>query len=375
MKLPFMASPLRSGRALLLATLTFAALPGCGDDTSDPSTLSVEERQQFEQRIAELESSVAQMEAELEKHRTDSVASQHEKEALTAQIGTLQEQLAEARALLASQDWDGVLVKLDAARAEITTLQARIGNMAGQMQLTAALRFGTQAFALDQTYTLANGEKVSFTELRYWLSNLKLLKEDGSAVAIPDSYYLMELIKEQDVAEASQPNDPTAPRVTLPANRREQITALSVPAGVYTGIELSVGVDPYYNDNLSRQAGELHLFKNMASVTWMWFTSYIFTKTKGSYVATSGGTGTFTWDTGTNSNFRTTRLAFPAPVTLNAQKHLNLALNVDVSKLFDSLSPSSVSTIGAAQAGPRETVSDGFKNMFSLVSAESALQW
>jgi hypothetical protein len=137
----------------------------------------------------------------------------------------------------------------------------------------------------------------------------------------------------------------------------------------------SAGVDPYYNDNLSRQAGELHLLKNMASVSWMWFTSYIFTKTKGTFTTANGTTGTFAWDTGTNSNFRTTRLSFPRPVTVNAQKHLNVALNADVSKLFEALSPSAQPAIGAAHAGPRETLSDGFKAMFSMVSAESALQW
>ncbi|SEU23265.1 ABC transporter C-terminal domain-containing protein [Stigmatella erecta] len=372
MTISFMASPFRSGRALLLAALTFAALPGCGDDASDPTTLSAEERQQFEQRISELEASVAALEAQLAK---DATASEREKQALTTQIGTLQEELAEARALLASQDWDGVLVKLDAARAEIASLQGRMANFAGQVQLTAALRFGGQPFALDQSYTLASGEKITFTELRYWLSNVKFVREDGTGVAIPASYYLMEHIKEQDVAEASQPNDPTAPRVTLPANRREQVSAITVPAGTYTSIEFSVGVDPYYNDNLSRQAGELHLFKNMASVTWMWFTSYIFTKTKGTFTAADGSTGTFAWDTGTNSNFRTTRLAFPSPVTVNAQKHLKVALNAEVSKLFETLSPSAMPTIGAAHAAPRETLSTGFKNMFSMVSAENALQW
>jgi hypothetical protein len=366
MLFPFLPSPRRSGRALLLAALTLAALPGCGDESSGLAPPSAEERHQFEQRIAELEASIAGLEAQLAQ---DASSSEREKQTLTAQLGTLQEQFAEARALLNSQDWDGVLVKLDAARAEIAALQARMAHLAGQVQLTAALRFGGQPFELEQTYTLASGEKLTFTEVRYWLSNLKFLQEDGSAVAIPASYYLMENIQEQPVAEAS------APDAVLPAHRREQVNALSVPAGTYTGIEFSVGVDPYHNDNLSRQAGELHLLKNMASVSWMWFTSYIFTKTKGTFTTANGTTGTFAWDTGTNSNFRTTRLSFPRPVTVNAQKHLNVALNADVSKLFEALSPSAQPAIGAAHAGPRETLSDGFKAMFSMVSAESALQW
>ncbi|WNG48379.1 hypothetical protein F0U60_32825 [Archangium minus] len=365
-----------AGRAIALALMTLAVVPACGENTVEappPTSMSSEERQRLEQHIAELEAEVAEMKAELEKHHQDAAASEQALKEMEAQVSQLTEELAEARALLESQDWDGVLVKLEAARAELASLQARVATLPGHLQLTATLRFGNQPFVLDQPFTLPSGEQISFTELRYWLSNIKLLKQDGTSVALPGSYHLMELIKEQPLPPEFQPTDGRPP-VVLPANRREQVRLEFVPAGVYTGIELSVGVDPYYNDNLSRQAGELHLGKNMVDITWNWFTSYIFTKTKGTYVSADNRSGAFAWETGGNSNFRTTKLAFSAPVTLNAQKHVSVSLNADVARLFDTLLPSTTPRIGATSA-EGATVSDGFATMFSLSATEISSQW
>lgn len=367
---PPMPSSSSFGRALLLAAFTLLAVPACGE--SEPSDISAEEKQQLEQRVSELEGQVRALEAQVAQQQQDAAASQQEKEALTAQINTLRVDLAEARELLATQDWQGVLVRLDAARAEIAALESRIASLDGSLELTAALSFGNEPFELDQQYTLPSGEKLTFTEVRYWLSNIKFLKQDGSAVAVPGSYYLMEIKKEQYVEGGSE-SGPVRP--SLPANRRELVNVAAVPAGVYTGIEFSIGVDPAYNDNLSLQAGELHTLRNMTTLTWMWFTSYIFTKTKGQYVAVDGSTDSFGWETGTNNDFRTTRQTFSTPVTVSAKKRLQVSLRADVAKLFTSLSPSTTPHINAGQADARATLSDGFKDMFSLVSVENPNRW
>ncbi|NOJ93623.1 hypothetical protein HMI51_11855 [Corallococcus coralloides] len=365
MTLPFPSSMPRFVRACVLSALTFTLVPACGEDTSpNPTTLSATERQELNQRISELEAEVTRLEGQLSEQQQQQGATEQEKQALSAEVGTLKQQLAEARELLASQDWDGVLVKLEAARGELERLKGVLAATDGALSLNAGLVFGGAPFALDQTFTTAGGDSLKFTELRYWLSNVKLRKQDGTKVALVNSYHLMEVIKAQSVEGTSSP-------VALPANRREQVDLVAVPAGVYTGIEFSVGVDPTYNDDLSRQAGELHVLKNMTSSTWMWFTSYIFTKTKGQYVKADGTSDTFAWETGTNADYRTVNLDFTAPVTVNSQKQVKVNLRADVAALFTSLSPRTTNTINANSATERATLSDGFKSMFSLASVEN----
>ncbi|ATB43343.1 hypothetical protein CYFUS_008823 [Cystobacter fuscus] len=362
----FLSSSSRYARALLVTAMTVLVVPACGGDNPSPP-LSTSERQELERQLAGMQSTIDELRAQLTRYEQDGAAAQQEKEQLTAQLADVQQQLAEARELLATQDWDGVLVKLDAANEQVRQLQARLAATHGDLTLNAALFFGGQPLALDTPYGPPEGE-LSFTELRYWLSNVRLQKQNGTQVALPDSYYLIEAIKEQPVLGI--PETGSGP-VMMPANRRERVQVPVVPAGIYTGITFSVGVDPTYNDNLSRQAGELHVLKNMANETWMWFTSYIFTKVKGQYVRADGSSAEFGWETGTNDDFRTVRHVFPAPVTVNAQKALIVNLRLDTARLFTGLHPTTQPLIGASNGVERATLSDNFANGFSLTSVEN----
>ncbi|WP_426745459.1 FlxA-like family protein [Myxococcus faecalis] len=354
------------GRALALTTFALLALPACGDD--GPTDAQVQEaenqRRQLEQQVGVLEAEITQLKAQLAQQAQDSSATQAQNQAMAAQLADISAQLTEARALLASQDWEGVYNQLNAARSELETLRAKLAATDGSLELNAAFVFGASPLALGETYTTAGGDSVSFSQVRYWLSNVTLLKQDGSTTALTDSYHLMEVINSQGVEGTVDP-------VSLPANRRESILARAVPAGHYTGIRFSIGVDPTYNDDLSRHAGELHLLKNMTSVSWMWFTSYIFTKAHGTFKPASGTQNNFTWDTGTNANYRTVELPFASAVTVNSQKRLAVNLKADVAKLLTSLNPGTTPSIGATQAGASATLSDNYASMFSVVSVEN----
>ncbi|WP_163786746.1 MbnP family protein [Myxococcus vastator] len=348
------------GRMLALTTVALLALPACGDDgaTDEQLQASEDQRRQLEQQVAELEAEVTRLEAQVAQQQQDSEAAQ-------AELADITLQLDEARELLASQDWEGVYQQLTQVRAELAALRAQLAATDGSLELNAAFVFGTSPFALGQTYTTAGGDTVTFSQVRYWLSNVTLLKQDGTTTALADSYHLMEVINAQELEGTSNP-------VTLPANRRERVQARAVPAGSYTGIRFSIGVDPSYNDDLSRQAGELHVLQNMASVSWMWFTSYIFTKTHGTYVTAEGTQGDFTWDTGTNANYRTVELPFPAAVTVNSQQHVAVNVQANVAALFTALSPRTTLSIGATQSAESATLSDNFAGMFSVVSVENS---
>ncbi|NVI96712.1 hypothetical protein HV824_01050 [Myxococcus sp. AM009] len=345
---------------LALTTVALLALPACGDDgaTTEQLQAAEDQRRQLAQQVTELEAEVTRLEAQLAQQQQDAEETQ-------AELADISQQLDEARALLASQDWEGVYQQLTQVRAELADLRAQLAAMEGSLELNAAFVFGTTPFALDQAYSTAGGDTVTFSQVRYWLSNVTLLKQGGTTAALADSYHLMEVINAQELEGTSNP-------VTLPANRRERVQARAVPAGTYTGIRFSIGVDPSFNDDLSRHSGELHVLQNMASVSWMWFTSYIFTKTHGTYLTAQGTQGVFTWDTGTNANYRTVELPFPTPVTVNAQKHLAVNVQANVETLFTALSPRTTPSIGATQSAESATLSDNFAGMFSLVSVENS---
>lgn len=345
---------------MALATMALLALPACGGDgaTDEQLQASEDQRRQLEQQVTELEAEVARLEAQVARQQQDAEAAQ-------AELADITQLLDEARELLETQDWDGVYQQLTQVRAELAALRTQLAAMDGRLELNAAFVFGTSPFALGQSYPVAGGGTVTLSQVRYWLSNVTLLKQDGTTTALTGSYHLMEVMNAQELEGTSNP-------VTIPANRRERVQAGAVPSGTYSGIRFSIGVDPTYNDDLSRHAGELHVLQNMASVSWMWFTSYIFTKTHGTYVTAQGTQGDFTWDTGTNANYRTVELPFSAAVTVNAQKRLAVNLQANVATLFTSLNPSTTPSIGATQSTESATLSDGFASMFSVVSVENA---
>ena len=61
----------------------------------------------------------------------------------------------------------------------------------GAINLTFDSQVAGEPFTLDQIYTI-NGESITINQLRYWVSNIVLINEAGEAVALPESYFLIE---------------------------------------------------------------------------------------------------------------------------------------------------------------------------------------
>src|SRR5690349_24707672 len=148
----FLSSSSRYARALLVAAMTVLVVPACGEDNPSPP-LSTSERQELEQRLAAMQATLDDLRAQLATHEQDSATARQEKEQLSAQLEDTRQQLAEARELLATQDWDGVLVKLDAANEQVRQLRERLAATSGNLELNAGLFFGDQPLALDTPYS------------------------------------------------------------------------------------------------------------------------------------------------------------------------------------------------------------------------------
>jgi len=106
------------------------------------------------------------------------------------------------------------------ARPPATQLDIEISHVAGDAPL-----------ALGSTVTTAAGEALTVSKLNYYLSNLRLLRADGSAWTVAndaktaDGYWLIDLAKPETLKFALN----------------------SAPAGEYSGMELLIGVDSARN--------------------------------------------------------------------------------------------------------------------------------
>ncbi|TAE47613.1 MAG: hypothetical protein EAZ89_17390 [Bacteroidetes bacterium] len=125
--------------------------------------------------------------------------------------------------------------------------------------------FDTKALELNTAtpYVSGSAEEITFTTFKYYISNVRLQKADGTEWAEPESYRLI------DLANAAS---------TL-------MTFDSVPEGEYTGITFTIGVDSLRNVS-GAQTGALSPSNEMF---WSWNSGYIFLKAEGNSPQASGG--------------------------------------------------------------------------------------
>lgn len=147
---------------------------------------------------------------------------------------------------------------------------------ASSMRLELEHTFGPANFALNTPYVSSGGDTLNFNLFRYYISNLVLVKTDGSEYAVPESYYLVDQ--------------------SVPTSRL--ITISNVPVADYKGFRFMLGVDSTRNVS-GNQVGALDPANNMF---WSWNTGYIFVKAEGTSPQSTGMGGSFSYHLG---GFRT----------------------------------------------------------------------
>ena len=180
---------------------------------------------------------------------------------------------------------------------------------------------GTKALALDgTTYATASGETFTVQKFKYYLSNLKFTKADGSTYAAPGEYHLI------DAARASSTD----------------FTVSNIPTGDYTGVSFVVGVDSTTTkgDPLAL-AGDLNPANAMY---WTWSSGHIFLKLEGT--ATSGGTANpiVCHVGGYRAPYSAIVTASPAlngTLLVRAGQSPKIQLSADVLRMFDGATPGS----------------------------------
>lgn len=206
------------------------------------------------------------------------------------------------------------------------------------------------------TYTNATGENYNITTFNYYISNIVLLNEDGSEYTVPkdDSYFL---IKEDDEATHT-------------------VELENVPAGNYTGIRFTVGVDSLKcTAPVEQRTGVLDPAAGGADMYWSWNSGYIFLKMEGT--STASAMGDFMYHIGgfggysaaTINNIKTITLTVPAGGKATVRKDItpDMHLLIDAKKVLDGSTNVSIAANSMVMFSDYSVnIANNYANMFKI---------
>jgi hypothetical protein len=231
---------------------------------------------------------------------------------------------------------------------KVTPNNPVVTEESGEVKFEFTSKVGNDNLILNtSTYTNAAGNTYKVTKFNYYITNIKLNKQDGGQFAETESYHLL---KQSD-----------------PATLTFDIS--DVPNGTYKSVTFMIGVDSTRNVS-GAQTGALDPANDMF---WSWNTGYIMLKMEGtSLQSTQPGnilqlhTGGFS---GANSVLRTVTLAFPADLVVNGN-HPHLHLSANLNKMFEGANLINFSTVSAVHMPGANAVklADNYQQMFTVTA-------
>ncbi len=227
----------------------------------------------------------------------------------------------------------------------------------GDLTLQFDSKFGSQPLNLGTTYTSPEGERVTFSQFRYILSNFVLIREDGSTFEILDSYYFMG----QEAAD--KPN-------------RQTIVLEDLPAGTYIGLNFAIGVDSETNTSTDDfEKGELSASVGMS---WNWNTGYKFINWEGTYANTTENRDVlFKLHVGTNDNYRLVQQPFSTPLVVSGNRNARAQFDVRADQALRGIRLNDIGlnfangTFTGVMVGPADKAAKIANNYAEMVSLRS----
>jgi hypothetical protein len=197
--------------------------------------------------------------------------------------------------------------------------------------------------SLNQSYVLNNGDTMSFTTFKYYVSNIQFVKADGSVWSESNSYHLIDL---SDEASAL-------------------LTIKDVPMADYVGMNVMIGVDSLRNVS-GAQEGALSTTNGMF---WSWNTGYIFIKMEGT--SSQAMNDAFTYHiggfSGANNAIQENALGFNGSYLMarpDAVPQVHLMLNVQ--DLFENGIQTDMNSMVHMPGAAAVAVSSAFSNVLSF---------
>lgn len=224
-------------------------------------------------------------------------------------------------------------------------------NQRGRVKLKFDHIVGGRVLQLGSaTYTNAAAENYTIETLRYYISNIKLTRQDGTVYTVPkdSSYFLIDASVENSLFPKFQ-----------------------VPVGTYTKLDFILGVDSLKNtEDIASRLGDLSVDKGMY---WSWNSGYIFLKMEGKSAASSSGNYHFHiggfggYNTQTINNIKAVSVDLTKAGSSAVQEGLSsdIHLMVDVSLVLDGKTPFSIKEHPSVMFGEFSTsIADNYQAMF-----------
>ena len=211
--------------------------------------------------------------------------------------------------------------------------------------------FGNDEIALGTgTYTTSQSEQITLNTFNYWITNIKLVKSDGTEFTEAESYRLLRGDKHATM----------------------HFHLANVPAGTYTGIKFMIGVDIARNTG-GAQTGALDPTVN-GDMFWSWSTGYIQAKLEGTSPQSTLANNLVTYHIGGvapgKETPRNVTLSFGKDMVVGAQAG-SIKIKADAAKWFGPGNPiiikdSPNSTHGGGPVSIK--IADNYQHMFSITT-------
>jgi hypothetical protein len=227
----------------------------------------------------------------------------------------------------------------------------------GPLTLHFDNRAGSADFAMNTNLTIASGETINVTKLKYYVSNFVLVKADGSEYKVPQNgnYFLID-----------EETDST-----------QDVTLQNIPAGNYTGFKYILGVDSLRSTlDVSQRTGALDPAGAGSDMYWSWNSGYIFFRIDAtSPQSTEAGNQCFFhvggyggYSTPSTNNIRTISLSGSEAAEVRIGRNPEVHIYVDILQAFTSPNAYSIATDGASFHMPASAVkmADNYIDMFNI---------
>jgi len=204
---------------------------------------------------------------------------------------------------------------------------------------------GSENFKMYTNYTNASGEIIRFSRFQYYLSNFVLTRINGSKVALPNTYFLLD------------------------AAAKDSITLANVSNAEYSGISFLIGIDSTKSKE-GAHSGDLDPVKNM----FMEWSGYTYVAMEGLY-GTSNPNKEFAYiirGYSPSQYYAAQNVSFSFDKSYNLNKPKRMLFKVDILEAFKNPADFKVSSKPKIDVAGMDAVSFSlnYRDMFSFVKTE-----
>jgi len=198
----------------------------------------------------------------------------------------------------------------------------------------------------DKSYSNSLGQTFNVSNIKYYICNIHLKRRDGTEY-VSKEYFL---VNEAETVSKS-------------------VLLNNVPAGDYTSLTFTLGVDSMHNCS-GAQSGALDPVNAMF---WAWNTGYIFLKLEGKSAASASPGKIFEFHVGgykqPYNHIRSITLDMPGQgLQVSTSAVATMVLKADIAKVFNSDTVIDISkTSSITEPKSAKVVADNYVHMFSLL--------